>query len=301
MMNKEKNERRPENGASSGEGSPSLSQESPSPATPSTEKTPLSPLKHALCVATIWVFIIGTPLWFYYYMLMLFGWMPIGLMLEYNWRQKYGVYFLSTRFSHWFYTWLTTSWAWEMFVRRCYIGSRTALFLRMVAHFFFIIGGAVFIVWVYFVYFTPPPLDLEQMRVVTGTLEGGKPDNPLAKGKCGDLITLRLPDGHSESFYTYQGDSKAGYLQKKGQEWTIWTEPRDRNPLGHCRNYEHVVQLQQDRQLIWQYDKTRVAKTNRIFFGIAIFLLRISVFFLFLVWLVNRRKNGSESPLSKQQ
>lgn len=137
-MDKEKNERLSANGNSGGEGSPSMSQESPNPATPSPKKTLLSPLKHALCVATIWVFIIGTPLWFHYYILMILLWIPVGQILEYRWRKKYGVYFLSSRFSNWFFTWLTTSWAWEIFVRRCHIGSRAALYLRMVAHIFFL-------------------------------------------------------------------------------------------------------------------------------------------------------------------
>ena len=135
------------------------------------------------------------------------------------------------------------------------------------------------------------------MRVVTGTLEGGKPDNPLAKGRCGDLITLRLPDGHSEGFYTYHSQSKDDYRQMKGQEWTIWVKSRAGDLLAHCRNHEVVAQLQQDGQLIVQYDKTTSAKANRFLYGTAIFLFRIGLFFLFLVWLINRRKNVVESTL----
>jgi hypothetical protein len=221
--------------------------------------------------------------------------MPVGLILERRWRKRYGVYFLSS----WFIEWLRTTWSWEIFVRRCHVGSKTAYILRGIAMFNFLIGGIAFLVCFYQSNFTPPPLDLDQMRVVKGTLENWKRQYPRAKGGCGDTITLRLQDGCDERFFKYPKQSEDYYRQMKGQEWTLWVQPGAYSLLPNCRIYELVNQIEHNGILILKYDKTIFAKAQKVFYGVAKFFSLIGVFFLFMVWLINRRKNTQYSKPQK--
>lgn len=247
-------------------------------------KTLLSPLKEALCVAVIWVFIVGVPVWVRYYFYLFPFWVTAGFFLESRWRKKHNVSFLPRKFTNW----LLSFWFWEIFVRRCHIGSKNALQLRGLAGMSLMIGGLFFLLWFY----TPHPIELGEMRVVSGTLEGWKLQSPIAKGGCGDIITLRLEDGRSENFFKGKA-TEDFYRQMEGKELTIWVQSSTNNMLPNCRKFESLVQMQHGVRIIGlPYDKARYEKTEWFVYKTAKFFVWTGLFFLLLVWLINRRKNA---------
>lgn len=249
---------------------------------PATEKIPLSPPKEALRVAVIWLFIIGVPVWVLYFVYLFPFWVGVGVFLEDRWRKKHDLVFLPRRFINW----LLASWLWEIFVRRCYVGSKNALQLRGLAEMSLMIGGFLSLCC----FSITPPVELAEMRMVTGTLESWKLQSRLEKGGCGDIVTLRLEDGRSENFFNGR-EIEAYYRQLDGQEVTIWVQSSADDLMPNCRKFENVTQLQHGGRIIGlPYDKARYEKADRFVFKTAKFFIWTGLFFLLLVWLINRRK-----------
>lgn len=261
------------------------------PTIPLPEKTPLSPLLETLCVGAIWLIIVGVPFFVRYQIYILPFWVAAGVFLEDRCRKKHDIFFLGRRATNW----LLASWVWEIFVRRCHVGSKNALQLRTLAGVFLAVGGGAFIIWLSF----SPPIELKEMRVVTGTLDGWKRQPPGARGGCGDIITLRLEDGRNEKFYKGKA-TEDFYRQMKGQELTIWVQSNTDGFLPNCRKFYNIKQMQHGGRFIGlPYDKARYEKTQRFAYKTARFVIWTGLFFLLLVWLINRRKNTQVSEVKK--
>lgn len=248
---------------------------------PSIDKTPLSPVKEALCVALIWLLIAGIPLSFCYY-IPIFPLVWAGQAFIESWlRKKYNIAFLPRDFLNW----LFATHAWDIFVLRSQKNPKAASLKNWALACFFIGSGILYIVYLDSV---SAAVDLGEMRKVAGKLEGWKWRS--GRYTCGDTLMLRLEDGKLEKFRNYMSKEKADYYgQIKGQQVTVWlqAEPYHLNP--RCRELELVRQLQHNNSVVGvPYRKERTKKVNRIFEKIAVLLFGIGLFCYLRIWRINR-------------
>jgi hypothetical protein len=137
---------------------------------------------------------------------------------------------------------------------------------------------------------SPPFVELKDMRVVTGTLENWSLQNPLAKGGCGDTVTLRLNNGASVNFFKAK-TSKEFYQPMKGQEWTVWVQSSVEDLLPNCRQFGRIKQIQHDSRIIGLYNcKGAYEASNRFAHKAMKFCIWFGLFSLLIVWRINRRK-----------
>lgn len=251
------------------------SQESPK------EIKPLSPLIHTLCVITIWIFCIGNFAWIYFYSHMFPIWLTLGYFLEKKCREKYGVYFLSYRFSQW----ITASYFWEILIRRCNTGNSVAALLLQFA------GGFFALAFIFlFIISTWPIIDLNEMRVVSGTLVHWK--RATGSRNCGDIITLQYKDGQIEKFRELA--NSIYFQQLLNKEITIWVLD-EYDIVPECREFETVKQLQYKGRTIGPpYNIARHKKVRRWLRSGSIISFLTGILFLLIIWSINSREN---SPL----
>lgn len=247
--------------------------------------TSLTPFQHGWRVAVIWLIILGTPFWIRYFYYFFAPWLLAGWIIERRWRKKFNVAILPRRFLNWY----RRSWIWEIYVRRCYLGSTTELTMRRLAGSCFALSLMFSIFWS-----SPSPVpELEELRKVVGTLESWRHERPGTKGGCGDRMTLRFGDGHKETFFNAKRKEE-NYLRMKDQEVTLWVQPQHDSIVPACRALEDVKQVQYDGKIIGlPYDKARLERLNRNFSMIPWFVFGMGALLLILIWLFNRNKDES--------
>lgn len=238
-------------------------------------------MKEALCVAVIWLFIVGIPLSIRYNLFLFPFISALATFVEYWLRKKYNVAFLPRRFLNWLYA----TWVWDMFVVRSKGNPKASTLKKYAWGCFFIGSGFLYIVHTD----TFAAIDLDEMRVVTGTFENF--ERNTGRRSCGDMITLRLEDGRVENFWRRLRKEDADYLSHiNGQKVTVWLQTNRDHLNPQCRKFEEVQQLQHDDHIVGlPYNKTHSERTKGLFLNIAKALFGIGLLCLLRVWRINRR------------